>query len=75
MKSKLEQRLKELQQEFDAGQKMMADLEAKQANLRDTLLRLSGAIQVLQEELANESEPVDGASATSQNSRKKTAKT
>jgi len=51
MKTQLEKRLKELQTEFEAGQKMLTDLEAKQANLRDTLLRLSGAIQVLQEEL------------------------
>ncbi len=51
MKTKLEKRLQELQNEFEAGQKMLADMEAKQANLRDTLLRLSGAIQVLQEEL------------------------
>ncbi|WP_225894459.1 hypothetical protein [Atlanticothrix silvestris] len=29
----------------------MADLETKQANLRDTLLRISGAIQILEEEI------------------------
>lgn len=49
MKQKLEQRLQSLKSEFEAGQKMLADLEAKQANLRDTLLRISGAIQVLEE--------------------------
>jgi ABC-type transporter Mla subunit MlaD len=38
--------------EYDSGQKMLAELEAKQANLRDTLLRISGAIQVLEELLA-----------------------
>jgi chromosome segregation ATPase len=48
----LTQRLKSLKSEFEAGQKMMADLEAKQANLRDTLLRISGAIQVLEELLS-----------------------
>jgi chromosome segregation ATPase len=51
MRDQLEQRLKELKAEFEAGQKMMADLEAKRANLRDTLLRITGAIQVLEEEL------------------------
>jgi chromosome segregation ATPase len=56
MKQKLEQRLKSLKAEFEAGQKMLADLEAQQANLRDTLLRISGAIQVLEEELNNASE-------------------
>lgn len=57
MKEQLQQRLQTLKAEYEAGQKMMADLEAKQANLRDTLLRISGAIQVLEEVLseANES--------------------
>lgn len=45
----LEQRLQELRAEFESGQKMLADLENKQANLRDTMLRISGAIQVLEE--------------------------
>jgi hypothetical protein len=31
---------------------MLASLEVKQANLRETLLRISGAIQVLEEELS-----------------------
>lgn len=31
---------------------MLGDLEAKQANLRETLLRISGAIQVLEEVLS-----------------------
>lgn len=51
MKEQLEKRLAELKAEFASGQKVMADLEAKQANLRDTLLKISGAIQVLEEEL------------------------
>ncbi len=51
MREQLEQRLNELKSEFEAGQKMLAELEAKQANLRETLLRISGAIQVLQEVL------------------------
>jgi ABC-type transporter Mla subunit MlaD len=49
MQEKLVKRLSELKTEFASGQKLMADLEAKQANLRDTLLRISGAIQVLEE--------------------------
>ena len=51
MKEQLEQRLNELKAEFESGQKMLTDLEARQANLRDSLLRISGAIQVLEEEL------------------------
>jgi len=56
MKEQLQNRLNQLKNEFEAGQKMMADLESKQANLRDTLLRISGAIQILEEELGKTSE-------------------
>jgi predicted nuclease with TOPRIM domain len=59
MKQQLEHRLQSLKSEFEAGQKMLADLEAKQVNLRETLLRISGAIQVLEEELNNASEVAD----------------
>ena len=55
MKQQLEQRLKELRAEFESGQKMLADLESKQVNLRDILLRISGAIQVLEELILAES--------------------
>jgi hypothetical protein len=49
MKEQLEKRLTELKAELASGQKFMAELETKQANLRDTLLRISGAIQILEE--------------------------
>ena len=58
MKEQLEERLRELRTEFESGQKMLADLEARQANMRDSLLRISGAIQVLEEELAEERQPM-----------------
>ena len=51
MKEKLEQRLRTLKAEFETGQKSLAELESRQAGLRETLLRISGAIQVLEEEL------------------------
>ena len=51
MKQKLEDRLTELKAEFESGQRALAELEARQANMRDSLLRISGAIQVLEEEL------------------------
>jgi predicted nuclease with TOPRIM domain len=56
MREKLDQRLQSLKNEYEAGQKMLAELEAKQANLRDTLLRISGAIQVLEEALSESNE-------------------
>jgi chromosome segregation ATPase len=58
MKKQLEERLKELKSEFEAGQKKLAELDAQQADLQRTLLRISGAIQVLQEELGKEEQPV-----------------
>jgi predicted nuclease with TOPRIM domain len=57
MREQLEQRVKNLKAEFESGQKMLADLEAKKANLHETLLRISGAIQVLEEELGRAPEP------------------
>ncbi|MEH2168006.1 MAG: hypothetical protein V7K41_15280 [Nostoc sp.] len=49
MKQQIENRLQSLKTEFAEGQQVLADLEAKQASIRDTLLRISGAIQVLEE--------------------------
>lgn len=57
MRERLENRLQQLRSEFEAGQKMLAELEAKQVNLRETLLRISGAMQVLEEELAPATQP------------------
>ncbi|MCU0550519.1 MAG: hypothetical protein MUC48_14315 [Leptolyngbya sp. Prado105] len=57
MKDKMEQRLQQLRTEYETGQKMLADLEAKQLNLRETLLRIDGAIQVLEEVLEENSTP------------------
>jgi hypothetical protein len=56
MRDKIEQRLTELRAEFETGQKMIAELDARQAELRNTLLRISGAIQVLEELHAQPSE-------------------
>ncbi len=53
MKEQLENRLRELQAEFEVGQKVMAELEVREANLRGTLLRIGGAIQVLEEMLGD----------------------
>jgi uncharacterized coiled-coil protein SlyX len=52
MREQLENRLKNLKSEFELGQNKLAELEAQVANLRNMLLRISGAIQVLEEELS-----------------------
>lgn len=51
MREQLAARLATLRAEHDSGERLLAELEQKQAGLRDTLLRISGAIQVLEEEL------------------------
>lgn len=56
MKEKLEQRLNELKEEFAKGQKVLAELEAKEATTKNTLIRISGAIQVLEELLNGQHE-------------------
>ncbi len=56
MKTQLEQRLSALRSEFESGQKMLAEYHVKQTDLRETLWRISGAIQVL-EELMQDEEP------------------
>jgi hypothetical protein len=55
MRAQLEQRLAELKKELENGQNMLADLDARRASLKETLLRISGAVQVLEEELAKDS--------------------
>ena len=66
MRSKLEQRMEQLKGELDAGQKMLAELEERKTNLTTTLLRIQGAIQVL-EELLNpeEGEGTEGETSSS----------
>ncbi len=49
MSERLEERLKALETEFENGKKMMVELEARETALRSSLLRISGAIQVLRE--------------------------
>jgi predicted nuclease with TOPRIM domain len=49
MKSELNARLKELKEEYQKGQERLIALEQETANLNKTMLRISGAIQVLEE--------------------------
>ena len=49
MNIQLQERLSALRNEFRNGQQALAELDARRENLRVTLLRISGAIQVLEE--------------------------
>jgi septal ring factor EnvC (AmiA/AmiB activator) len=44
--------LKDLEQEFATGAQKLRELEAEQARLRDAMLRIDGAMQVLREMIA-----------------------
>lgn len=51
MREQLNERLSQLKSEFESGQKVLRELEVRQQDVRDTMLRIGGAIQVLEEML------------------------
>jgi hypothetical protein len=58
MTDQMRARLAELHREYETGQRRLQELIAQQVAIRETMLRISGAIQVL-EELTGV--PADGA--------------
>ena len=52
MREQVTARLEKLRAEYDSGQKMLQELEARILDVRQTMLRISGAIQVLEELVA-----------------------
>jgi len=61
-RAQLETRLADLRQEFATGQQMVADLEQRRVSLEQSMLRISGAIQLLEELLdGRDAAPVDPA--------------
>ena len=51
MSNPLEERLSQLKSQYATGQKELENLQHKQNDLQVTLLRISGGIQVLEEEI------------------------
>jgi len=49
MRERIEERLRELRAELEVGRGMLAELDARRANLNGSLLRIGGAIQALEE--------------------------
>lgn len=64
MRAQLEERLERLRDEYRQGESMLADLQKQELNLRETMLRISGAVQVLEEELRDAANPDDGETHT-----------
>jgi hypothetical protein len=58
MRERLTKRLAELRSELEEGKKMTADLDAKRANLQEAMLRISGAIQLIEEVLSAETDQI-----------------
>lgn len=56
LEPRLRQRLDALRAEYTLGQQTLQELESQIASVRSTLLRISGAVQVLHEALGDETE-------------------
>ena len=54
MREHLLRRFEELKKEYETGQARLRELESETAYVRETMLRISGAIQVIQEMLEQE---------------------
>ena len=72
MREQIRDRIASLRAEYRSGQEMLADLEGRQAGLKVTLTRISGAIQVL-EELLQENTPAAETTEIAANAERKAA--
>jgi len=52
----MRERLEQLKKELQRGEKELARLDQQRQQLRDTMLRIAGAIQVVEELLAQKAE-------------------
>jgi predicted nuclease with TOPRIM domain len=68
MNERFNQRLAELRDNYQAGQVQLQRLEAQRSEIQQTLLRISGAIQVL-EELLDERDDADAEDAADASTR------
>lgn len=66
MQDQVSARLEILRKELELGQQRLQELAAEQGRVRDTMLRISGAIQVL-EEMRKETTPVSDLAGLEQN--------
>ncbi len=71
MREQIKNRIASLRAEYRTGQEILAELEAREAGLKLTLTRISGAIQVL-EELLQENESA-ATTETAANAERKAA--
>jgi hypothetical protein len=64
MRQQIEARLNELKREYDKGETQLHQLECQLTSLRETVLRINGAIRVLEELLSSSAvgKPIEEAS-------------
>jgi len=63
MREQMQARLEELKKEFETGQSELDKVEKQRAYLHETMLRIGGAIQVL-EELLTQMQPAEERNGT-----------
>jgi hypothetical protein len=64
LRAQLEERLGALRGERAAGRRLLAELQERQSQVIDSMLRIDGAISVLEEELAAAPEVEPGTTAS-----------
>jgi predicted nuclease with TOPRIM domain len=64
-KEPLQHRLTDLRAEFEAAQALLRDLERQRKQLEETVFRISGAIAVIEKELAEAEAPANSPTDTS----------
>jgi uncharacterized coiled-coil protein SlyX len=57
MEDRMQERLAELRRELAQGEQLLAELSTREVELRTSMLRIAGAIQVLDELLAADGSP------------------
>jgi predicted nuclease with TOPRIM domain len=68
MRERIRARIKQLQAELDTGNRRLQELELEQARLREVMLRITGAKQVLEELLDSDAAESNGAPSSSESS-------
>lgn len=59
LEKRLKERLETLRSEYRSGQEQLAALDTRRADLQNTMLRIAGAVQILEETLADAADKAD----------------
>jgi uncharacterized protein (UPF0147 family) len=73
VREQIKKRIESLRAEYRSGQEVLSELEAREASLKLTLTRISGAILVLEELLQDNNNPAQAAQPAANAERKAAA--